>query len=61
MTYFAALPDPDNDAEVVRFASNLLYEPDDPRATAWPAPADLGRLRSWLRGLADELEEERPA
>lgn len=35
-------------------AADLLYLPDDPRAKPWPDVFTLGRMRSRLRGLADD-------
>ncbi|WP_200213371.1 hypothetical protein [Micromonospora coerulea] len=44
-----------SDSELIERAADLLYEAADPRATPWPDPMTLGRLRSRLRGLADHL------
>ena len=53
------------DSALVALAADLLYDAGDPRATPWPDPATLGRIRSHLRGLADHLhlqeEEGTPA
>jgi hypothetical protein len=47
-----------DDAADVRQAADLLYDTTDPRASPWPDPQTLGRLRSHLRNLADWLDAE---
>jgi hypothetical protein len=50
------LDDPVVRAALLNTVSDLLYEPDDPRAEPWPFPAHLGQLRLWLRTLADQVQ-----
>ena len=50
-------PDPLGDeAALLHAVADLLYDRADPRATAWPDPHTLNRMRARLRGLADEQE-----
>jgi hypothetical protein len=44
---------PDDEGVLLHLVADLLYEPDDPRATQWPTPAALGLIRSRVRGIAD--------
>lgn len=46
---------PDDEAELITMAADLLYPSDDPRHTTWPDPQVLGLIRSRLRGIADWL------
>jgi hypothetical protein len=49
-------------ADELHAIADALYPPGDerldPRAWTWTVCSQVGRLRSRLRGLADELEED---
>jgi hypothetical protein len=47
----------DDDATLLHRVADLLYDVTDPRSTPWPDPATLGRLRSRLRGIADDIAD----
>lgn len=47
----------DSDSDYLDLAAALLYLPGDERARAWPDPQTLGRIRSRLRGMADEISQ----
>lgn len=51
-----AMADPLDTEEraLLNAVADLLYLPDDPRAKPWPDAFTLGRMRSRLRGLADD-------
>ena len=44
---------PDEEGVLLHLVADLLYEPEEPRATQWPTPAALGLIRSRVRGIAD--------
>lgn len=49
------------EAETLRAAADCLYPSDDPRFTPWPSEAELSRMRSVVRSIADWIEHEEPS